>query len=178
MWIFKGHGRRISQWIGLSNCILRGVVAPRGVNFSDIFILSKFTRGIRTYATMDKLNRTMSKEAPLQYQTIHTIQTIQISHCTPIGPKNLPLLQQHEFRPVSYSEYQIISRPSDETRLKSASSSFRWRGHTQHSSIPDSLKEERDSYVLNSRQEAWVDFEHYLIFVPLLRERILFPFLD
>ena len=32
-------------------------------------------------------------------------------HCAPVSQNNLPLLQWQAFREVSYSEYQIISKP-------------------------------------------------------------------
>ena len=44
----------------------------------------------------------------------------------------------------------------EEARLKLASSSFRWRGHIQHSSIPSSLQDERDMNVFKSKLKGWV----------------------
>ena len=50
----------------------------------------------------------------------------------------------------------------DEARLNLASSSFRWRGHKQHSALPDSLKDEGDLKVFKSALKSWVQ-ENVLI---------------
>ena len=44
----------------------------------------------------------------------------------------------------------------DQARLKLASTSYRWRGHQQHSSIPENLKDERDLTVFKAGLKSWV----------------------
>ena len=51
----------------------------------------------------------------------------------------------------------IVERSSvEEARLNIASTSFRWRGHRQHSSIPDSLKNEQNMAIFKSKLKLWV----------------------
>ena len=44
----------------------------------------------------------------------------------------------------------------EEARLQLASSSYRWRGHRQHSRLPNSLKDEQDISVFKSKVKCWV----------------------
>ena len=51
----------------------------------------------------------------------------------------------------------LLERTSvEEARLKVASTSYRWRGHLQHSSLPESIKEERDITIFKNRLKSWV----------------------
>ena len=50
----------------------------------------------------------------------------------------------------------------DEARLKLASTSYRWRGHQQHSSIPENLKDERDLKGFKNGLKLWIQ-ENILI---------------
>ena len=44
----------------------------------------------------------------------------------------------------------------NEARLMVATSSFRWRGHQQHSSLPNDLKDESNITVFKCRLKTWV----------------------
>ena len=44
----------------------------------------------------------------------------------------------------------------DEARLSIASSSYRWRGHRQHSTLPDYLKDEVDLQIFKRELKSWV----------------------
>ena len=44
----------------------------------------------------------------------------------------------------------------DEARLTMASSLYRWRGHQQHSALPDFLKDEDDLKVFKCALKSWV----------------------
>ena len=44
----------------------------------------------------------------------------------------------------------------NEARLKVASTSYRWRGHQQHSSLPNNLKDESNLTVFKCRLKSWV----------------------
>ena len=44
----------------------------------------------------------------------------------------------------------------EEARLNIASSSYRWRGHRQHSSLPNNLKDVKDLSVFKCRLKTWV----------------------
>ena len=50
--------------------------------------------------------RMKNHESKFRSKLLHIRQ-----HCDPVGQKNPPLLQRQAFRAVSYSEYQIISKP-------------------------------------------------------------------
>ena len=51
----------------------------------------------------------------------------------------------------------IVERTSVEaSRLNIASTSYRWRGHQQHTSLPESLKEERDINIFKNRLKSWI----------------------
>ena len=88
------------------------------------------------------------------YTTVLTVHKTIINRIPELLYEKLTSGSRYETRGASRQEVERTR--VDEARLKSASSSFRWRGHTQHSSIPDSLKEERDLYVFKSRLKAWV----------------------
>jgi hypothetical protein len=55
------------------------------------------------------------------------------------------------------ARHEVERTRVEEARLKSATTSFRWRGHTQHSSLPDSLKEEQNIEAFKNRLKAWVN---------------------
>ena len=51
---------------------------------------------------------------------------------------------------------QVERTNVEEARLQLASSSYRWRGHLQHSRLPNSLKDEQDISVFKSKVKCWV----------------------
>ena len=44
----------------------------------------------------------------------------------------------------------------EESKLNIALSSFRWRGHRQHSSLPNNMGDETDLSVFKGRLKTWV----------------------
>ena len=54
------------------------------------------------------------------------------------------------------AKYKVKVTRVEEARLKSATTSFRGRGHTQHSSLHDSLKWERNMDAFKNRLKVWV----------------------
>ena len=55
------------------------------------------------------------------------------------------------------TENHLVNRTCvDEARLSIASSSYRWRGHRQHSALPDYLKDEVDLQIFKRELKSWV----------------------
>ena len=62
----------------------------------------------------------------------------------------------HRYNTRGTAQHQVERTRVDEARLRLASTSYRWRGHEQHSSIPYSLQDEPDMNVFKIKLKWWV----------------------
>ena len=88
------------------------------------------------------------------YTTVRKVHKTLVNETPEVIYKKLTSGRMHRTRGTG--NISVKRTCVNEARLTVATSSFRWRGHQQHSSLPNDLKDELNLTVFKSRLKSWV----------------------